>query len=62
MSRVCKKIIDSKMTYDNIKKWEKFFICEEKKFYSECVTDFDQQSEMIIFESNLFTFKLSVIF
>jgi len=29
------------MTYDNIKKWEKFFICEEKKFYSECVTDLD---------------------
>ncbi len=30
--------------------------------YTECVTDLNQQSEMIIFESFLTTFEVSVIF
>jgi len=29
---------------------------------TECVADLDEQTEMIIFESNLTTFKLSIVF
>ena len=34
----------------------------QDRVHAECVTDLDQQSEMIIFESILTTFKVSIIF
>jgi len=57
---------------ENMKKQEEnYFVIQQhcwndkiRQFFSatECVADLDQQIEMIIFMSNMTTFKLSVVF
>jgi len=53
-----------KMTHamGTINKANMFFGALVKNATTECVTDLDSWSEMIIFESILTTFKLSIVF
>jgi len=53
LAHVLQKIVDEKLTIPKVTR---------KITYTEFVMDLDKQSEMIIFQSNLTTFKLSVVF